>query len=221
LNQRIAAAEAVQLIGGFSSPEWLAGLAPQFERYREPSGEFWGAYGPRVDIQSDHMLRKLREDRWTRQAVAAIWKSPLDNELDKKDYPCTVAIGVSTNPSFTHDALDMNVTMRSNDAWLGLPYDMFQFTQYQWSLSRVALTEPGTYTHTAWSMHLYEQDLDASYSVMEPVEPATTFYPEGIGEVGSSWEDVRYRARTIALNPGKVDWDYTDSERWYLESLHG
>src|SRR5260370_41880706 len=48
--------------------------------------------------------------------------------------------------------------MRSNDAWLGLPYDVFTFTRIQAYVAAAVGVEPGRYTHTVGSLHLYERD---------------------------------------------------------------
>lgn len=161
IGKAVAALEALQIIGGVSKPEPLLKAAPQFANYMEPGNDnqpayFHGAYGLRVRGQLEAAINKLREDRDTRQAVITIWDPELDNQPGKRDYPCTVAIGLST----VDNQLDMNVLMRSNDAWLGLPNDVFVFTQLQWTIAHVLEMPAGKYTHTAWSLHLYEHDLE-------------------------------------------------------------
>lgn len=224
LNLKIAAAEALQLIGGFSDPDWLVNLAPQFKRYREPTGEFYGAYGERIGDQVAAVVSKLRADRYTRQAVITLWNPLRDNDPDKLDYPCTVALGFSLSGAHYREAdrLDMRVTMRSNDAWLGLPYDMFQFTQLQLTICNVLGYEPGTYTHTAWSMHLYYENANASYAVTEPPDFGHRALPivHGIG-VGTSMNQARARARLIAHGELETIQPLTDSEGWYYRALHG
>lgn len=224
VNQKIAALEAIQLIGAFSDPDWLVERAPQLSPYREPSGVFWGAYGRRIAGQIESVVDKLRADPNTRQAVATLWNPVDDNTPDKLDYPCTVALGCNLRGTLTgRQILDFNVTMRSNDAWLGLPYDMFQFTQLMWTICRVLDVTPGRYTHTAWSMHLYHKNLETTHGVQLYDRSFETlgFYPAGIGEAGMSYPEVGYRARTIALYPDKIDWELTPSERWYRDVIHG
>lgn len=218
LNPKIAAAEALQLIGGFSDPDWLVKLAPNFERYREPTGEFWGAYGVRIGHQLEHVLSKLYGDMDTRQAVITLWNPGIDNVREKSDYPCTVALGFTQYSG----KLDMSVVMRSNDVWLGLPYDMFQFTQLQLTLCNITGLQPGTYTHTAWSMHLYTRDLEKSYNVLNRgINDDGPTQPDGIGQHSLSVEHLWTRARMIALEPHLVrdHWTPTESEEWYLATL--
>ena len=57
--------------------------------------------------------------------------------------------------------LYMTTYMRSNDLWLGFPFDIFQFMNLQvllcMDLADMGVTL-GTYTHHAGSLHLYERD---------------------------------------------------------------
>jgi thymidylate synthase len=111
--------------------------------------------------------------------------------------------------------------MRSNDAWLGLPYDMFQFTQLFQTVCRVLGVPAGTYTHTAWSLHLYERDVNHTYDLALTDDDRYRFDPSGIGEPNMSFLDVTDRARVIALEPNEIDWELTPSERWYRDAIHG
>lgn len=221
LSERIAALEAIQLIGAFSDPEWLVERAPQLSPYREPSGVFWGAYGRRISRQIRDIVSKLRADPWTRQAVATLWDPMYDNQPEKRDYPCTVTLGFTQQPTFIGNRLDMHVTMRSNDAWLGLPYDMFQFTQLFQTVCRTLDVRPGQYNHTAWSLHLYDQDVDQTHDVALTGNDEYRFDPTGIGETNMSYTEIVNRARVIARNPNEIDWELTPSERWYRDVIHG
>lgn len=52
----------------------------------------------------------------------------------------------------------MIVNMRSNDIFLGFPYDVFNFTMWQEYVSCKLNIEIGTYTHIVNSLHFYEKD---------------------------------------------------------------
>lgn len=52
----------------------------------------------------------------------------------------------------------MIVNMRSNDIFLGFPYDIFNFTMWQEYVSCKLNIDIGTYTHIANSLHFYEKD---------------------------------------------------------------
>ena len=109
--------------------------------------------------QYKSILFMLRQDLNTRQAVIHI-KEP-DEFIGKKhvskDVNCTVCMQF-----FVRDMkLHMTTYMRSNDLWLGFPFDIFQFMNLQvllcMDLADMGVTL-GTYTHHAGSLHLYERD---------------------------------------------------------------
>ena len=228
LNPAIGAVEAIQLIAGISDPELVLRLAPQMERYTDPAEYdrsermFWGAYGERIKMQAHLATRRIELDPDTRQAVITLWDPWLDNVDGKHDYPCTIALQF-----FVHDAaLCMNTIMRSNDAWLGLPYDIFQFTQLQSSIANALHLESGVYRHTALSLHLYETNRDAAMELLNGWSPraaresyAKVWQPDGIGRVGDPFTAIMGRASDIIRNI-TLD-DETNSERWYRERLHG
>ena len=209
------------MIGGFSDPTWAVKHAPGLKPYAEPNGEFYGAYGQRIGRQLSEVHAKLRGFPLTRQAIITLWDPAKDNEPNHMDYPCTIAIGFSLT-GHALDRLNMRVQMRSNDAWLGLPYDLFQFGQLQLTLANVLGVTPGRYTHSAWSLHLYEHDVPESYNVVEspPIALGDAFrarQPIGFGCATDSIEQVQAIVRAIVAGSASVN--PTDSERWYVDAL--
>lgn len=224
LNRKIAAVEALQLIGGFCEDEergFIANHAPQLLRYADhiPNGErrLWGAYGRRIGTQLNYVAEKIQKDVNTRQAVITLWDPSLDNQVFKSDYPCTLALQFRV----FKNRLCMMTTMRSNDAWLGLPYDMFQFTQLQLTLANSLGIEPGPYTHFVGSMHLYITNANAA---MELIRSASTTLPDvshpstGIGLPNRPIYEAMDRARRIAAEDPI---EFTASEAWYVDVLNG
>ena len=226
LSRNIAAAEAIQLIGGFAQPDLLTKASPNFHRYARPDGTFHGAYGARINYQVGCAVTKLVKDSATRQAVITLWDPWRDNLPGELDYPCTVMIqfeaafgGIATD--LHTPTLNMNVVMRSSDAWLGLPYDMFQFGQLHMSVARALGWKVGSYRHTALSLHIYMRDVAAAEKITIPGTPPTDFrvQPEGIGRDGDSFSTIMKRARQVVnagVNNLVLD-DPTESESWYRE----
>lgn len=214
VSRRIAAAEALQLIGGFSMPKLLPA---SFDRFKEDDGTFWGAYGERIGTQLCDVARKLHTDSDTRQAIITLWNPNLDNvQPVKRDHPCTISFGFR----IWHNTLQMNVLMRSSDAWLGIPYDLFQFTQLQCTLARILGIQPGTYTHTTWSLHLYEQYADR-ISEIATHSTSVDIQPRGIGTLSmrGNVENAHMfmkRARELAACPPVGT---TFDENWYINAL--
>lgn len=211
LNTAVGLIEAIQLIGEISIPATVLRLVPSMSFAAEDDGTFWGAYGRRAHGQTAHVVRKLQEDPDSRQAKITFWDPVLDNLPGKRDYPCTSELRFLIRDG----KLIVSATMRSNDAWLGLAYDAFQFTQVQISVARALGIEVGAYHHHACSLHVYERDLDAIERLHTP-ETAPSLY-WGIGRDGDSISTITSRARRIACGD-RVD-DPTWTETVYMESL--
>lgn len=74
---------------------------------------------------------------------------------ESKDVNCTVCLQFFIR----NEKLYMTTYMRSNDLWMGFPYDVFQFCNMQVLMSMELGYDLGTYTHIAGSLHLYERDV--------------------------------------------------------------
>jgi thymidylate synthase len=147
-------------------------------------GEVWGAYGPRLTAfdgvnQLEFVISRLLEEPFSRQAVIQLYDHR-DAVGDHKDIPCTCVLQY-----FVRDErLSCVVYMRSNDAYFGLPHDLFAFTFLQELISRAVGVELGSYVHIAGSYHVYEgkrdavqQFLDEGWYSNAPMPPMPTGDP--------------------------------------------
>lgn len=113
--------------------------------------------------QYEYCKELIRKDANTRQAVIHI-KTPQNTiENPTKDLNCTVCLQFFVREGKLH----CTTYMRSNDLWMGLPYDIFQFTCIQIRMAMELDLEIGTYTHIAGSLHLYERDYEKSLKNLE------------------------------------------------------
>lgn len=207
-NNAIGAAEAAQLIGGVSDPALMVRITKNFARFLD-AGIFHGAYGPRVKTQLPAVIDRLKQDSSSRQALLNIWRPQDDLFEGARDLPCTLTLQFLIR----EDKLHAVVNMRSNDVYWGLTYDAFQFTQLQCTLANILGVGPGTYTHIAGSMHMYERDLDA----IQAIVPA---HDQGQGVYG--FNDLS-RARKIIEWAGNRDielYPETETEHWYMAQLN-
>lgn len=120
---------------------------------------FAGAYGPKLVEQLPYVLETLRADPESRQAVISIWR---ERPRATRDVPCTVSMQFFVR----NDAVHMMTYMRSNDVWLGLPYDLFNFTQLQRLIAFWLNKSVGHYHHMVGSLHAYERNFDGIRSVV-------------------------------------------------------
>lgn len=104
--------------------------------------------------QWDMVKKQLLTSPETRQAVIHIkeardlWKHP------SNDVNCTVCLQFFVRGG----KLYMTTYMRSNDLWMGFPFDVFNFTAMQVLMAMELGLELGNYTHIAGSLHLYKRD---------------------------------------------------------------
>ena len=118
-----------------------------------------GAYGPRLFgangsiNQVDRIIRMLMQPRKhdTRQAVIQIFDK---TDIGNRDVPCTSTLQFLARGKKLH----LMTTMRSNDAYRGLPPDVFAFTMLQEFVARSIGHEIGNYYHSVGSLHLYDRD---------------------------------------------------------------
>lgn len=217
-NVAIGAAEALQLIGGFSDPELMVAITKNFERYKD-AGVLHGAYGSRVRPQLPQVVNRLKRDPDTRQAVLNIWDPLHDLHVpDSADYPCTLSLQFLLR----NGRLVLHTHMRSNDVWMGLPYDVFQFTQLQLTVANLLGVPVGSYWHHANSLHIYKRDLDRAVEMKPACEASRgTLAPHGL-DAGTlrgtgSMQTVMERARMIA--EGVLPDSATPAEKWYFSVL--
>ena len=80
-----------------------------------------------------------------------------------KDTPCTLSLQFLLRDG----RLNLTTTMRSNDVWTGVPYDMFSFCSMQVMMAMTLGVGVGTYTHQAGSLHIYERNLPDGEKTLE------------------------------------------------------
>jgi len=168
LSKVFAATQASHILRGDNSLHGYGEHAKYVERFSDDGARLSGAYGPKVVDQIPFVVMKLIEDRDTRQAVMSLWR---ERPGDSRDVPCTLSLQFLIRDRKLHCI----TSMRSSDAWLGWPYDVFDFTmitatvllEYRKLLrrkiddrwddeSKVGL---GCLRITAGSQHLYESDV--------------------------------------------------------------
>ena len=154
VNLKILATEYVHLLAGVSSLEQLdlasGGRFTQFSN----EGRLMGAYGPRIRHQLPRVVDLLRRDEDTRQAVLTIWNGQ-EHAASSRDVPCTLNLQFRLRDG----RLSIRATMRSSDIYLGAPYDWWMFSRLGMSVASALNVEPGSFTLTTGSLHLYERDL--------------------------------------------------------------
>lgn len=154
-----ALGELLWYLSGSAATDHISHYIQAYKDYDE-DGIVHGGYGPRLRGGSDQLatvIALLREKPSTRQAVIQIFDH-VDLLAPHKDVPCTCTLQFLNRDA----GLDVVVYMRSNDAFIGLPRDVFCFSMIQELVARCVGVDVGQYMHVAGSLHLYDtNDEDA------------------------------------------------------------
>lgn len=167
LNYRFMAAEAYWITSGSPLVEEIVPYCKHMEKYSDDGYIFNGAYGPMIESQTNFVVNTLINDIDSRQAVLTIWTP---NPSKSKDHRCTISMQFFVRD----DTVQMMVYMRSSDVWLGLPYDMFNFSMVALKISNLLthnLNRPiviGKAKMFVGSQHLYESNRSDAEKITEP-----------------------------------------------------
>ena len=150
--------ELLWILSGSNALDFIAHYIPDYRKSSDDELTIFGAYGPRMfgrrpNDQLARVISSLRGKPDSRQAVVQLFDRS-DTLKPHKDIPCTCTLQFAIRDNRLH----MLTSMRSNDAWLGLPHDVFAFTMIQELVARSLGIELGEYRHAVGSLHLYECD---------------------------------------------------------------
>lgn len=150
-----AIGEFIWYMRGSNSLEEIQYYAPSMSQFSDDGSTLQGAYGPKIVTQIDKLITVLRHDNGTRRAVLPLYSA---SELgkDSKDIPCTLTLEFLIRDNKLH----LIVNMRSNDIFLGLPYDIFSFTMIQEYIANKLGLNLGYYYHNVGSLHVYKKHFD-------------------------------------------------------------
>ena len=155
-----AIGELLWYLSGSDALEFIKEYVPAY-RDDAVNGVIHGAYGPRLRRmrsgidQFDSVERLLTAKPGSRRAVIQLFNAE-DIATQHKEIPCTTTLQFLVRDGRLH----LSVTMRSNDAYWGLPHDVFCFTMIQEMMARRLNAELGEYYQYVGSMHVYDKHLD-------------------------------------------------------------
>ena len=112
--------------------------------------------------QINKIIQLLEKDPYSRRALINI-NVPNRKVIETKDEPCTIALQFLIR----NGKLNLTAMMRSNDIWLGTPYDVAFFTELQRYMAKRLNVKSGTYTHFVVSLHLYDRNVEDVQKMIE------------------------------------------------------
>lgn len=152
-----ALGEFLWYLSGTNELQFITHYIKKYEEETEDNLTVHGGYGPRLFNyqnncnQVDNVIQLLRNRPSSRKAVIQLL-DPRDLAENHKEFPCTCTLQFFIRSEKIH----MHTTMRSNDAFMGLPHDIFAFTMLQELIAKTLNKGVGHYYHSVGSLHLYD-----------------------------------------------------------------
>jgi thymidylate synthase len=152
-----------ELLWYLAKSDRLDFILPYVPEYKKEAidGAVHGAYGPRLFAmrgavdQLQNVANLLHGKPESRRAVVQLFNAE-DIVVRYPEIPCTTTMQFHLRERHLH----LSTTMRSNDAFWGLPHDVFCFTMLQEMMARRLGVELGEYYHYVGSMHVYDERID-------------------------------------------------------------
>ncbi|WP_353342929.1 thymidylate synthase [Litorivita sp. NS0012-18] len=154
--------ELLWYLNGSDQLDFIQYYLARYDKASDDTKTIHGAYGPRLlssngQNQIENVIQLLRRKPTSRRAAIQLFEAR-DLVADYNDIPCTCTMQFMIR----NGRLNMITYMRSNDAYVGLPHDIFSFTMLQEVMARSLETELGFYRHSVGSLHLYEPNVEAA-----------------------------------------------------------
>ncbi|ESZ66612.1 thymidylate synthase [Mesorhizobium sp. L103C120A0] len=176
----LALGELCWHLRGSSDVASLAYYTKAWEKFSDDGTSIAGScYGKKLFATSPagnstwkRLATVLRTDPDSRRAAVS-FLSGSDDLSNSRDISCVSSIQFMIRGS----KLDMMTVMRSNDAFLGLPYDVFLFSFLQECMGLELGCPLGEYHHFVMSLHLYEKHLDRAKAISQELQTSSGLMP--------------------------------------------
>jgi thymidylate synthase len=116
------------------------------------------------------VIDRLKDDAHSRRAFISIYQ-PEDAVRVSKDIPCLLALGYHIR----NGQLCATSTMRANNAYSLFAYNFFEFSLLAEIIAKELGVGLGPLTHSAVSMHIYEEEIDRARAIVQAYPNVTDF----------------------------------------------
>jgi thymidylate synthase len=142
------------------------------------------------------VIDRLKEDPHSRRAFLSIYQ-PEDAVRVSKDIPCLLTLGYHIR----NHRLYATTCMRANNAYSLFAYNFFEFSLLAEIIAAELGVEVGPLTHSAVSMHIYEEEIDRARAVVRASSSVADSHsielpPEPLAEV-RKWIELEPLVRTL------------------------
>lgn len=158
LNPVFLFAELLWILSGQNDLASIAFYNSKMRDFSDDNLTLNGAYGARLRNwqgidQFQRIIDILTVDINSRQAILQIFNPTFD--YNSKDIPCNNLLHFQVR----NGQLDLSVFVRSQDIFLGFPYDIFHWKTLQEIFASILHLKVGTYYHIMDNLHMYATDL--------------------------------------------------------------
>lgn len=202
LNIFFAIMEAAWILSGSNKLSPLEETINNYHKFSDDKETLNGAYGYRIFNtfgfnQLEAVIEELRNKPNSRRAVISLYSANDLNKSESLDIPCNLSILFKIRSN----KLEMTVLNRSNDAYKGIPYNLFVFRAIQYYVAKHLNLNLGEQRHFTDSLHLYEEDFTKVSRIIESVslervniELDLSLFDEILKDrnniLESNWEDI-------------------------------
>jgi thymidylate synthase len=167
INPVFAIVEGVWVLQGDNKLSPLEKEISDFSKFSDDGETLFGAYGYRLreSFETDQILdaiNVLKKDPESRRVVLSMY-SAKDITANSKDIPCNTSIFLK----IIDGALDITVINRSNDLYLGVPYNVFVFGLLHRYIANEIGLHIGMQRHFTDCLHLYQCDVQSAKKILE------------------------------------------------------
>lgn len=163
MYSKTIAAEVAWMLSGEKSVLWINQYTSIWKDFADEHQKIDTAYGFRWKYrygydQIKNILKKLKEDPTSRQQVLLSWDARVDNVVPATNIPCpyTAVFNIIAGK------LNCHLTLRSNDVYLGLPYDVGMYTLLSNAMASDLGVGVGELFYSIAHMHIYENQVQAT-----------------------------------------------------------
>lgn len=130
------------------------GINPGFEYTYGERLRSWGFSGvPAVD-QIEQVIRRLKDSKSTRRAIAVTWIPPVDTAKD--EVPCMIVDDFKIRDG----RLNLQIFFRSHDFAGAYPANLYGLSRLLEDVSKEVDAMPGSISTISASAHIYDHDWD-------------------------------------------------------------
>ena len=206
ISPALSFAELIYLFSGSDEASIINAWNPRLPKYQGEYRNYPGAYGNRLKHtfgfdQINCAYEALLYEPDSRQVLLDIWNPVIDlprkyGKPNSNDIPCNVISMLKVR----EDKLYWSQIMRSNDLYLGLPYDVLLFSSLQEVMAGWLNIDIGDYTHYCDSLHYY-----TSNKMGVDTTDTSLFYTDDLRLGKQESDDVFSELFAIVCELGKLE----------------